>query len=107
MVKIEESKPPHEETSNNGEDEHHASPRDSKGWDGKLRIERRPVLTNPEAISDPEYSDEENVIPGEVIGADEGMLNVITNVFSGHGGVANQFPQSRSFGRLPLRYGRH
>jgi len=53
----------------------HQSPRDSKGWDGKLRIDRRPVLTNPEALSDPEYSDEENVIPGEKIDADEDLLD--------------------------------
>lgn len=57
----------------NGGEHHHASPRDSKGWDGKLRIERRPVMINPDAISDPEYSDEENILPGEQIGADEGM----------------------------------
>lgn len=54
-------------------EQHHASPRDSKGWDGKLRVERHPVMTNPEAISDPEYSDEENVLPGDQIDADEGM----------------------------------
>lgn len=54
------------------EEDKHPSPRDSKGWDGKLRVEKRPVMTNPEAISDPEYSDEENVLPGETISADEG-----------------------------------
>lgn len=32
------------------------------------------VLSNPEAISDPEYSDDENVLPGEEISADEGTL---------------------------------
>lgn len=31
-------------------------------------------LLNPEAISDAEYSDEENVLPGEEIEADEGIL---------------------------------
>jgi protein phosphatase 1 regulatory subunit 7 len=55
------------------DDQHPTSPRDSKGWDGKLRVERRPVMTNPEAISDPEYSDEENILPGEQISPDEGM----------------------------------
>lgn len=44
----------------------------SRGWDGKLRVQRTPVLANPEAISDPEYSDDDNVIPGEEISADEG-----------------------------------
>jgi hypothetical protein len=48
--------------------------RDSKGWDGKLRIDRTVTVQNPEALSDPEYSDEENVLPGESIGADEGIL---------------------------------
>jgi protein phosphatase 1 regulatory subunit 7 len=49
------------------------SPRNSKGWDGKLRIDKKPVvLANPEAISDPEYSDDEHVLPGEQIDADEG-----------------------------------
>jgi len=46
--------------------------RNDKGWDGKLRV-RRASLTNPEALSDPEYSDDENVLPGEVIDADEGI----------------------------------
>lgn len=50
----------------------HSPPRDSKGWDGKLRVDRSATLVNPEAISDPEYSDEENVHPGELIDADEG-----------------------------------
>lgn len=50
------------------------SPRltDSKGWDGKLRLDRHALLQNPEAISDPEYSDDENVMGGEEISADEG-----------------------------------
>ncbi|KAH9906290.1 protein phosphatases PP1 regulatory subunit sds22 [Xylariomycetidae sp. FL2044] len=48
--------------------------RDSKGWDGKLRIDRNALLQNPEALSDPEYSDDENVLPGEDLAADEGML---------------------------------
>jgi hypothetical protein len=47
--------------------------RNSKGWDGKLRVQRSAVITNPEALSDPEYSDDENVVPGEEIVADEGM----------------------------------
>jgi len=46
--------------------------RNSKGWDGKLRVQR-PSLANPEALSDPEYSDDENVLPGGEISADEGM----------------------------------
>ncbi|KAK2029961.1 protein phosphatase 1 regulatory subunit SDS22 [Colletotrichum zoysiae] len=45
--------------------------RNSKGWDGKLRVQRTAVLANPEVLSDPE-SDDENVIPGEELPADEG-----------------------------------
>ena len=44
---------------------------DSKGWDGKLRVERRALVANPEALSDPEYSDED-APPVEQIDADEG-----------------------------------
>lgn len=49
-----------------------STPRDRKGWDGKLRVDRRPVITNPEALSDPDYSDED-APPVEQIEADEGM----------------------------------
>ncbi|ESZ98943.1 putative protein phosphatase 1 regulatory subunit SDS22 [Sclerotinia borealis F-4128] len=55
------------------------TPLSSSGWDGKLRVEKEKgkklELANPEAISDPEYSDEENVHPGEVIDADEDLLD--------------------------------
>lgn len=46
--------------------------KDSTGWDGRLRVDRRPVITNPEALEDPEYTDEE-APPVEEIEADEGM----------------------------------
>jgi protein phosphatase 1 regulatory subunit 7 len=49
------------------------TPRSSSGWDGKLRVEKKLELANPEALSDPEYSDDENVHPGETIDADEGI----------------------------------
>ncbi|KAF1983107.1 L domain-like protein [Aulographum hederae CBS 113979] len=52
----------------------HSPPRSSTGWDGKLRVERRPVIVNPEALSDPEYSDEE-APPVEQIDADEDLLD--------------------------------
>ena len=75
-----ESTPPHISIQND-DDESHGSPkantpRSSTGWDGKLRIEKekKAELVNPEAISDPEYSDEEQVLPGETIEADEGIL---------------------------------
>lgn len=47
--------------------------KNSKGWDGKLRISKSALLSNPEALSDPEYSDDENVLPGDEIRADEGV----------------------------------
>lgn len=54
--------------------ESEASPglRNSKGWDGKLRVPKSALVANPEALSDPEYSDDENVLEGETIRADEG-----------------------------------
>ena len=57
--------------------EHEGSPslRNSKGWDGKLRVPKSAFVTNPEALSDPEYSDDSNVLQGELIGADEGMCH--------------------------------
>ena len=45
--------------------------RDSRGWDGKLRVKKRAVITNTEALSDPENSDED-ALPVEQIEADEG-----------------------------------
>ena len=48
-----------------------ASLHDSKGWDGKLRVDRKVVVTNAEMLSDPEYSDED-APPVEQISADEG-----------------------------------
>jgi hypothetical protein len=48
-------------------------PRDSKGWDGKLRVDKKALITNPEALSDPDYSDED-APPVDKIEADEGEL---------------------------------
>ncbi|KAI1136065.1 protein phosphatases PP1 regulatory subunit sds22 [Hypoxylon sp. FL0543] len=61
--------------SEHGEGQPSPGLRDSKGWDGKLRIERNAVVHNPEALSDPEYSDEDHVVPGEEISADEDILD--------------------------------
>ena len=52
-----------------------SGPRDSKGWDGKLRVDKKAVLANPEALSDPDYSDED-APPVEQIDADEGQEGV-------------------------------
>lgn len=47
-------------------------PKDSSGWDGKLRVDKRAVLANSEALSDLESSDED--APQQQIEADEGKL---------------------------------
>lgn len=51
--------------------EKRASLRDSQGWDGKLRLDKKAVVTNEEILSDPEYSDDE-APPVDQIEADEG-----------------------------------
>lgn len=61
-----------EEPAANGDGSPRKSPRNSKGWDGKLRVEKKALITNPEALSDPEYSDED-APPVEQIAADEGV----------------------------------
>ena len=52
--------------------------KNSKGWDGKQRVDRSVLVTNPEALEDPEYSDSEGP-PPEEIEADEGMLYILGN----------------------------
>ncbi|KAM0422796.1 hypothetical protein ACHAPD_001262 [Fusarium lateritium] len=49
--------------------------RNSKGWDGKLRVPKSLSMANPEALTDSEYSDEENIMKGEKIDADEDLLD--------------------------------
>jgi len=78
----ENTTPPHISIQDDGEEGHgspkaNGTPRSSSGWDGRLRIEKdkKAQLVNPEAISDPEYSDEEQVLPGETIEADEDLLD--------------------------------
>lgn len=68
----------------NGENASDPSPvlTNGKGWDGKLRIPGRASLANPEALSDPEYSDEDNVVQGEEIQADEGITEPLNQVFA-------------------------
>ncbi len=58
-------------------DDHHSSGPlvDSHGWDGKLRMPpRNAVLSNPDALSDPDYSDPD-APPVEQIEADEDLLD--------------------------------
>lgn len=59
------------ETPQTPPSENRASLRDSHGWDGKLRLDRKAVVTNAEILSDPEYSDDE-APPVDQIAADEG-----------------------------------
>ena len=55
----------------NGTSSKTGTPKSKSGWDGKLRVNKQAVLANPEALSDPEYSDED-APPAEQIDADEG-----------------------------------
>ena len=73
-IELVDSENPSERVAPERDGDSHPSPglRDSKGWDGKLRVDRNALLQNPEAISDPEYSDDEHVVRGEEISADEG-----------------------------------
>jgi hypothetical protein len=75
MLSEKETSPLHISVVDDADGQHKSgvTPRSSSGWDGKLRVEKKLELTNPEALSDPEYSDEEQVLPGEEIEADEGM----------------------------------
>lgn len=66
-----------------------STPPDRKGWDGKLRVDRRAVITNPEALSDPDYSDED-APPVEPIEADEGMWQSPIVGVQGADGVIGQ-----------------
>lgn len=59
------------QTSPSEKTEKRASLRDSQGWDGKLRLDKKAVITNAEILSDPEYSDDE-APPVDQIEADEG-----------------------------------
>ena len=58
----------------------HTTLQDSNGWDGKLRVDRRAVVTNAEILSDPDYSDED-APPVEQIVADEGNWVFVYSAF--------------------------
>lgn len=68
----EESNPPNDGEKPNGMSFTPGTPKSKSGWDGKLRVNKQAVLTNPEALSDPAFSDED-APPPEQIDADEGM----------------------------------
>ena len=58
-----------------------STPRNAQGWDGKLRVEKKAVITNPEALTDPDYSNDEAPSP-EVIEADDGKCATFPNFVS-------------------------
>ena len=77
-----------------------SSLRDSQGWDGKLRMDKRAIITNAEVHSDAEYSDEDAPAV-EQIGADEGQrVRDAFDVLS-----ADFRWGARSFGRLRAGFG--
>lgn len=47
--------------------------KNKEGWDGKMRVEPKAVITNPEALEDSDYSDPE-APPVDEIQADEGIV---------------------------------
>lgn len=47
--------------------------KNKEGWDGKMRVEPKAVITNPEALEDSDYSDPD-APPVEEIDADEDLL---------------------------------
>ena len=65
--------------STNGTPSKAHTPHSKSGWDGKLRVNKQAVLANPEALSDPEYSDED-APPVDQIEADEGMQTSLDTV---------------------------
>lgn len=62
----------HDESNENGSSKP-GTPKSKSGWDGKLRVNKQATLANPEALSDPEYSDED-APPVDEIAADEGRM---------------------------------
>ena len=58
----------------NGSSSKPSTPHSKSGWDGKLRVNKQATLANPEALSDPDYSDED-APPVDQIEADEGRAH--------------------------------
>jgi protein phosphatase 1 regulatory subunit 7 len=55
----------------NGTSPKPSTPQSRSGWDGRLRVNKQATLANPEALGDPDYSDED-APPVDQIDADEG-----------------------------------
>lgn len=66
---------------NNGTSPKPGTPHGKNGWDGKLRVNKQASLANPEALSDPEYSDED-APPVDQIAADEGVYECDTGTMA-------------------------
>ncbi len=66
-------------STNGTSDSHDPPPRDNKGWDGKLRMEKKAILEDPpEGPSPPESENgeaPEESLPTQQIEADEGMTS--------------------------------
>jgi hypothetical protein len=58
--------------------------KNSEGWDGKMRVEPKAVITNPEALEDSDYSDPE-APPVEEIDADEGKDLAVAHALVSYG----------------------
>ncbi|KAK4916427.1 protein phosphatase regulatory subunit Sds22 [Elasticomyces elasticus] len=58
----------------NGGSSKPSTPHSKSGWDGKLRVNKQATLANPEALDDPDYSDED-APPVDQIDADEDLLD--------------------------------
>ncbi|KAK1071409.1 protein phosphatase regulatory subunit Sds22 [Friedmanniomyces endolithicus] len=58
----------------NGSSSKPGTPQSKSGWDGKLRVNKQATLANPEALGDPDYSDED-APPVDHIEADEDLLD--------------------------------
>ncbi len=68
---------PNAEPEVNGGSSKLSTPQSRSGWDGKLRVNKQATLANPEALSDPDYSDED-APPVDQIEADEGTWSDTT-----------------------------
>lgn len=49
--------------------------KNKEGWDGKMRVDRKAVLANPEALEDSDNSKSDASNEVEEIAADEGKLS--------------------------------
>lgn len=60
--------------------------KNKEGWDGKMRVDRKAVLANPEALEDSGNSESDAPNEVEQIAADEGKLSPQLSFERGHHG---------------------